>query len=291
MWVLGTWHRLAEVLAQRTKQPRWLFEAGDSEPRQGEGVGKSVPKWRASMDKHQGCWARFGSLWEHPQRKARVHHSGSVACNWDTLTDYPRSWKKLHSVPCALYQLPQRWWARVTPGYWQERAHARDTWVTIRTSHVALYVHAYPLGLEPTGSYQHVLHFYFVTWRMFHTGMMQYMKLGNWVSSQAQFSGVWSSRSLLLLLDCGSVPRVGVCVNPSFHFSGISACEYSCWVIRDLYAVWETATGFPKVLCLVIFPPAVWEAVKFTSQPAYGVLKDSQSSSDGCGVIFSLAFA
>lgn len=49
--------------------------------------------------------------------------------------------------------------------------------------------------------------------------------------------------------------------------------------------------GFPKVLCRVTFPPAVWEAVKFTSQPAYGVLKDSQSSSVGCGVIFSLAFA
>ena len=67
----------------------------------------------------------------------------------------------------------------------------------------------------------------------------------NWVSSQAQVSGVWFNRSLLLL-DCGSVPRVGVCVNPSFHFSGISACEYSCWVIWDLYAVWETATRFPK---------------------------------------------
>ena len=139
------------------------------------------------------------------------------------------------------------WWACVTPGYWldKNKSPCAGHLSHHRTPHVALYVHAYPLGLEPTGSYQHVLHFYFVTWRMFHTGMMQYMKLGNWVSSQAQVSGVWFSRSLLLL-DCGSVPRVGVCVNPSFHFSGISACEYSCWVIWDLYAVWETATRFPK---------------------------------------------
>ena len=31
-----------------------------------------------------------------------------------------------------------------------------------RTPHVALYFHTYPLGLEPTSSYQHVLHFYYL---------------------------------------------------------------------------------------------------------------------------------
>lgn len=238
---MGAWH-LAQAgwgswPREQNSQDGFLKPVTQS-PRQSEGVEKSVPKWRARMDKHQGCWASFGDLWEQPQRKARVHHSGSVACSWDTF-QIPCSWKKLHSASCAHYQFPQRWWARVTPGYWLTRikVHAQDTCITTRTPHVALYFHTYPLGLEPTSSYQHVLHFYYLE---------NECSIQEWCSiwsleigflhrhSSLEFDPV--GPSLLLLLDCGSVSCVDVCVNPSFHLSGTSACEYSCWVIRDLYA-------------------------------------------------------
>ena len=49
-----------------------------------------------------------------------------------------------------------------------------------------------------TSNCQPVLHFCFVTWRMFYRGIIQYVTFRYRVSSQAPFCGVSSSRSFLV---------------------------------------------------------------------------------------------